>query len=97
MCLSLEERQLVRDVVAWLEGYERFREYARIRSRLLRLNPEYRAVDNAKQAVLGREKYHANLEELNRGAKSPRWTSFQPAFARHTLAGHQAPPRDRSI
>jgi hypothetical protein len=64
--LTPDDRQLIRDAVAGLAGAERQRARARMRSKLLRLNPEYRAADNARQAALGREKYHANREESRR-------------------------------
>jgi hypothetical protein len=64
--LTPTDRQLIRDAVAGLTGAERQRTRARMRSKLLRINPEYRAADNARQAALGREKYHASLEESRR-------------------------------
>ena len=64
--LSAEERQLIRDIVAGLEGDERHRESGRVRSIVCRLNPDYRAADNAKKAARERAKYHADIEESRR-------------------------------
>jgi hypothetical protein len=71
--LSTEQRQQIQAALAGLHGEERQRERMRLRSRMLRLNPEYRSADNAKKAAHGREAYHANLEESRRkGAEKAR-------------------------
>jgi hypothetical protein len=71
--LSAEERQLIRDIVAGLEGDERHREASRVRSIVCRMNPDYRAADNAKKAARERAKYHADIEESRRkGAEKAR-------------------------
>jgi hypothetical protein len=49
-----------------LHGVARQRERMWLRSRFLRLNPEYRLADNARKAAHGREAYHANLDEGRR-------------------------------
>jgi hypothetical protein len=60
--LDPDGRQLVRDIVAGLEGRaEKQRQSARVRSIVLRMDESYRAADNAKQAELGRERYHGDL------------------------------------
>lgn len=61
--LSPEARQLVRDIVAGLEGHERHREYARVRSKVARMDADQRRADNARNAAHGREAYHADLTE----------------------------------
>ena len=66
--LSPENRQLVRDIVAGLEGYEKRKEAARVRSMILRMDEDYRRADNARQATLERNKYGENLEEGRRKA-----------------------------
>ena len=81
--LSPEDRQLVRDIVAGLEGAERHRESARVRSKVVRMNPEYRAADNARQAAHEREKYYANLDESRRKA-AEKWRSRR-AMTDHRL------------
>jgi hypothetical protein len=71
--LSADERQLIRDIVAGLEGDERRRESDRVRSIVCRLNPDYRAADNSKYAARGRATYHADIEESRRkGAEKMR-------------------------
>ena len=57
---------MVRDIVAGLEGYEKHRESARVRSRVLRMNDAYRLADNVKRAAHERSKYHADIAEGRR-------------------------------
>ena len=64
--LSPEQCEQIQAALAGLTGKERHRERMRLRSKFLRMNPDYRAADNAKQAELGRARYHANLEESRR-------------------------------
>ena len=72
--LSLEQRERIREAIAGLAGVERHRAYMRLRSRLLREDPEYRKKDNATKAEHGREHYHANLEESRRKGAA-KWRS----------------------
>ncbi len=60
--LAADERQLLRDIVAGLEGHERQRESARVRSILCHLNLDFRAADNAKKTARGRAAYYADIE-----------------------------------
>ena len=71
--LTDDDRQRIHDSLVGLTGKERHRAHNAMRSRLLRLKPEYRAASNAKNAERQRAKYHANLEESRRyGAEKKR-------------------------
>jgi hypothetical protein len=96
--LTPANRQLIRDAVSGLTGDERRREYMRLKSKLLRLNPEYRAADNARMAAREHDRYHANIEESRRKSaeKSRRQRERERLTARLRLAEPLPSPAPRS-
>jgi hypothetical protein len=64
--LTEDQRERIQAAIAGLTGEERHREASRLRSQILRLNPDCRKKDNASKAAHGRQKYHADLEASRR-------------------------------
>src|SRR5262245_32500782 len=64
--LTEAEREQIRAAIGAVTGHERCRAWAKWRSRLLRLRPDFRAADNARKAARGRERYHADIGEARR-------------------------------
>ncbi len=62
--LTPDERDQIHAALAGLTGQERQR--ARLRSRLLRLRPEFRQMDNERNAAQGRARHHADIEAERR-------------------------------